>query len=67
MRTVDDLVKLARANPGKVSFASNGEGAFLHYATEAFRSIAGFEYLHVPFKGISQIATDWASLMRRAR
>src|SRR3990172_104751 len=51
-RNVGDLIKYLKANPGKVSFASNGDGAFVHMATELFRSaVGGFEYLHVPFRG----------------
>lgn len=57
-RTVADLVAFMKANPGKVSFATNGEGAFLHFATEHFRSFVGFEYLHVPFKGVAQMAQE---------
>ena len=50
-KTVAEFVKYLKANPGRVSFASNGEGAFLHMAAELFRSHVGFEYVHVPFKG----------------
>jgi len=57
-RNVGDFVKYLKANPGKVSFASNGEGAFLHMATELFRSYVKFDYLHVPFKGTSQMAQE---------
>lgn len=60
-RSVGDLVQHAKQNPGKVSFGSNGEGAFLHFATELFRSTAGFSYLHVPFKGFPQLAGDLAA------
>ena len=60
-RNVGDLVKYLKANPGKVAFASNGEGAFLHMATELFRSHVGFTYLHVPFKGVAQIAQELMS------
>lgn len=60
-KTVNDLVQHAKQNPGKVSFGSNGEGAFLHFATELFRSTAGFTYLHVPFKGFPQLAGDLVS------
>jgi tripartite-type tricarboxylate transporter receptor subunit TctC len=52
------LIKYLKANPGKVSFASNGEGAFVHMATELFRSYVGFEYLHVPFKGVPQMGQE---------
>jgi len=57
-RNVGDFVKYLKANPGKVSFASNGEGAFLHMATELFRSYVKFDYLHVPFKGTTQMAQE---------
>jgi tripartite-type tricarboxylate transporter receptor subunit TctC len=57
-RDVRDLVTYAKANPGKLSFASNGEGAFIHFATEALRTQAGFTYLHVPYKSVSSIITD---------
>jgi tripartite-type tricarboxylate transporter receptor subunit TctC len=57
-RTVGDLIKYLKANPGKVTFASNGEGAFIHMATEMFRSAVGFEYLHVPFKGVPQMGQE---------
>jgi len=57
-KTVAEFVKYLKANPGKVSFASNGEGAFVHMATELFRSFVGFEYVHVPFKGVSPIAGE---------
>lgn len=53
-----DLVKYLKANPGKVTFATNGQGAFLHMATELFRSSVGFEYIHVPFKGIGSMAQE---------
>lgn len=58
-RTVGELIKYLKANPGKVSFASNGEGAFVHMATELFRSaVGGFEYLHVPFRGVPQMGQE---------
>jgi len=57
-KNVGEFVKYLQANPGKVSFASNGEGAFLHMAAELFRSYVPFKYLHVPFKGTSQMAQE---------
>jgi len=59
--TVGEFVKYLKANPGKVAFASNGEGAFLHMATELFRSQVGFSYLHVPFKGVPQMGQELMS------
>jgi tripartite-type tricarboxylate transporter receptor subunit TctC len=57
-KNVAEFVKYLKANPGKVSFASNGEGAFVHMATELFRSHVGFQYLHVPFKGVSLMVQE---------
>lgn len=60
-KNVRQFVGYLKANPGKVAFASNGEGAFLHMATEMLRSSVGFEYLHVPFKGVPQMAAELMS------
>lgn len=57
-KSVKDLIAMARANPGKVSFASNGEGGFPHMAIEMMRTQGGFTYLHVPYKGSVQILTE---------
>jgi tripartite-type tricarboxylate transporter receptor subunit TctC len=60
-KNVGEFVKFLKSNPGRVAFASNGEGAFIHMATEMFRSYVGFEYLHVPFKGVSQMMQELMS------
>jgi tripartite-type tricarboxylate transporter receptor subunit TctC len=57
-KSVKELIAYAKVNPGKLSFASNGEGAFIHLTTEQFRTQAGFTYLHVPYKGIAQYTTE---------
>ena len=57
-KSVQDLIAYAKGNPGKLSFASNGEGGFPHMTIELFRVMGGFTYLHVPYKGSAQIATD---------
>jgi tripartite-type tricarboxylate transporter receptor subunit TctC len=57
-KTVGEFVKYLKANPGKVSFGSNGEGAFVHMATELFRSYVGFQYLHIPFKGVAPMVAE---------
>jgi tripartite-type tricarboxylate transporter receptor subunit TctC len=51
---VPDLIKYARANPGKLSFASSGVGSIQHIAGEAFKLQAGVDLLHVPFKGTGE-------------
>ena len=57
-KTTRDLITYAKAHPGKLTFGTNGEGAFLHFATELFRKEAGFTYHHVPFKTAATIVTD---------
>ncbi len=57
-RTVVEFVALAKANPGKYMFGSSGVGGASHLATELFRSMAGIELLHVPYKGGSVAVTD---------
>jgi len=57
-KTVRDLITYAKANPNKVTFGSNGEGGFPHMTIELFRVMGGFTYVHVPYKGSAQIATD---------
>ncbi|MGE5522185.1 MAG: Bug family tripartite tricarboxylate transporter substrate binding protein [Rhodospirillaceae bacterium] len=57
-KTAAEMVAWAKANPGKLSMATNGEGGFPHLAFELFARMAGFKFLHVPYKGASQIATD---------
>jgi tripartite-type tricarboxylate transporter receptor subunit TctC len=47
---VKDLIAAAKANPGKVSFASPGFGATQHFTGELFRQTAGIDILHVPFR-----------------
>jgi tripartite-type tricarboxylate transporter receptor subunit TctC len=50
-KTFNDLITYARANPGKLSYATPGTGTSLHLAMEEIAAKAGVEFLHVPFKG----------------
>jgi len=58
IRSLDDLVRQARANPGKLSYGSAGSGTSLHLAGELFRSEARVDLLHVPYKGAAPATTD---------
>jgi len=49
--TVAELVALAKANPGKYNYASAGAGSAIHLAAELFKSKAGIDVVHVPYKG----------------
>ena len=56
--TVRELIALARAQPGKLTFASIGQGGSIHLAGELFRSMAGIDMVHVPYKGSAPALTD---------
>lgn len=49
-KNAKDLIALARANPGKLVFASTGVGGLTHMATELFANLAGVKMVHVPYK-----------------
>jgi tripartite-type tricarboxylate transporter receptor subunit TctC len=57
-RSLAELVKAARASPGAFSYASSGPGTPYHLAGELFKSLAGIELLHVPYKGSAGARTD---------
>ena len=58
VRSVKDLVALAKARPGELTYASPGNGTSGHLAAELFKSVAGVKMVHVPYKGGSQAAAD---------
>ena len=51
VNSAKDLIALAKAQPGKINYASSGVGTFQHLGTELFRIMAGINIVHVPFKG----------------
>ena len=53
-----EMVAWAKANPGKLTLATNGEGGFPHLAFENLAAMAGFTFQHIPYKGATQIITD---------
>jgi tripartite-type tricarboxylate transporter receptor subunit TctC len=56
--TVDDLVAAAKANPGKLKFASVGLGSASHLAGESFRLVAGIDVQHIPYRGPIEALND---------
>jgi tripartite-type tricarboxylate transporter receptor subunit TctC len=58
VKSVQDLVAYAKANPGKVSFASAGVGTTQHLAGELFKTIAKIDIQHVPYRGAAPAVTD---------
>lgn len=58
VKTVGELVALAKARPGKINYASSGNGTPYHMAGELFKYMAGIDMTHVPYKGSSGARTD---------
>src|SRR3989449_10836559 len=54
---IRELIALAKVKPGKLSFGSSGTGAASHLSAELFKSMAGVDLLHVPYKGTGQAVT----------
>jgi tripartite-type tricarboxylate transporter receptor subunit TctC len=55
---IRELIDYAKKNPGKLTFGSSGTGAASHLSAELFKSMAGVDMLHVPYKGTGQAVTD---------
>lgn len=58
VKTMADLIAYAKANPGKVTYGSGGNGSSGHLATELLSTLAGIRMLHVPYKGDGQAVND---------
>jgi len=56
--SVADLIRMARERPGELSFASSGAGSSTHLSGELFKSMAGVDLMHVPYKGSGQALVD---------
>ncbi len=57
-KTVKELIAYAKAQPGKINYASGGSGASSHLAMELFKSMAGVDLNHIPYKGTGPLITD---------
>jgi tripartite-type tricarboxylate transporter receptor subunit TctC len=57
-KTLKELLALAKAQPGKLNYASAGNGAANHLAMELFKTMAGVNITHVPYKGAPQAVSD---------
>jgi tripartite-type tricarboxylate transporter receptor subunit TctC len=57
-RSIKDLVAYAKSNPGKLTFASGGNGSISHLLGEYFKSMAKVDMVHVPYKGDAQMVID---------
>src|SRR5499427_10388910 len=56
VKSVAELVQYAKANPGKLTYASNGNGSPQHLAAEQLKRMAGIDMTHVPYKGAAPTA-----------
>jgi tripartite-type tricarboxylate transporter receptor subunit TctC len=58
VKTIPELIAYAKANPGKLNYASAGSGSGIHLGTEYFLSMAGIHITHIPYKGSGPALTD---------
>lgn len=58
LATIKDFIEFARANPGKLTYASQGVGSTSHLTTKLFEKLAGIQMLHVPYRGSAPALTD---------
>jgi tripartite-type tricarboxylate transporter receptor subunit TctC len=58
VNNVKELIALAKAKPGALSYGSSGNGGIQHLATEMFKSMANVDIVHVPYKGTAPALTD---------
>src|SRR5262245_11150265 len=59
--TVKEFISYAKANPGKINFASSGSGTSIHMSGELFKMLTGVDMVHVPYKGSALALTDLIS------
>lgn len=60
-QSVQELIAYARSHPGKLNYASNGNGSSSHLAAVMFASMTGTDMVHIPYKGLSPALTDLLS------
>ena len=58
VNSVPELIAYAKANPGKVNYGSSGPGGISHLAAELFKSAAGIDIVHVPYRGAAPAVQD---------
>jgi tripartite-type tricarboxylate transporter receptor subunit TctC len=58
IKSVSELIALARAKPGQLNFASSGTGTGTHFTAEKFKLMAGIDVEHIPYKGGPEAMTD---------
>ena len=61
VNSVSDLIKLAKEKPGQINFASSGSGTSIHLSGELFKTMAGVNMVHVPYRGSAPALVDLVS------
>src|SRR5438093_1013974 len=61
VNSVKDVIALARSKPGELTFASSGSGTSIHLSGELFKSMAGLQMTHIPYKGSAPMQIDLIS------
>jgi tripartite-type tricarboxylate transporter receptor subunit TctC len=57
-KTVKEVIAVAKAKPGQINYGSGGSGSSSHLAMELFKTMAGVDFVHVPYKGTGPLITD---------
>ncbi len=57
-KTVPEFIAYAKANPGKINYASSGNGSTIHMSAELFKMMVGADLVHVPYRGSAPALTD---------
>jgi tripartite-type tricarboxylate transporter receptor subunit TctC len=57
-KSVPEFIAYAKANPGKINYASSGNGSTIHMSAELFKMMAGVDLVHVPYRGGAPALTD---------
>ena len=58
INSVQDLIRAAKANPGKLNFASSGSGTSIHLSAELFKTMTGIYMVHLPYRGSGPALLD---------
>jgi tripartite-type tricarboxylate transporter receptor subunit TctC len=65
-RSVPELIALAKSQPGKLNYASVGNGSAVHLASELFKRVAEVDIVHIPYKGSAPALADLLDGLGRA-
>ena len=58
LKSIEEVVRIAKADPGKLNYGTSGTGSINHFATELFAAAAGIRLTHIPYKGMGPATAD---------